>query len=403
MNVGIIIADSNGKYYVPATKGGAVTTLVEHIVNGVNNSNKDFLTVFCYYNKEAYMESKKYVNVKFKWIKVPTIFSVFDCITYKFVKKFCKNKKAISYKSIWSLLYFIMKCSRLLDETKFDKLILENNIPLAWIIKLSKYKGDFYYHLHNVPRINAKAKDIFEKCTGYLCVSDYVASEIESDNNPIGPIRRDKIKVVYNCINTKQFSKCLEKRELIRKQLNIASEQKVIIFTGRISKEKGVDILLDAIEKLENDVVVIIVGSLSHGDSDQDEFVKSIERRARALKQKIIFTGYVPQEKIAQYYNGADIAVLPSIWEEPAGLTMVEAMACETPVITTNSGGIPEYSNGHSILLTVDEDLANTIAQNINELFEGKIFIDTKSAGRYVKQMFDSDTYANKVLLALGD
>ena len=49
--------------------------------------------------------------------------------------------------------------------------------------------------------------------------------------------------------------------------------------------------------------------------------------------------------------------MLPSMWDEPAGLTMVEAMASGVPVITTNSGGIPEYSGGYSVVLERNSEL----------------------------------------------
>ena len=51
----------------------------------------------------------------------------------------------------------------------------------------------------------------------------------------------------------------------------------------------------------------------------------------------------MPYDEIWKYYKIADVAALPSIWEEPAGLTMIEACAAGVPLITTNSGGIPEY------------------------------------------------------------
>ena len=81
---------------------------------------------------------------------------------------------------------------------------------------------------------------------------------------------------------------------------------------------------------------------------------------------RIKFTGLIPQSEISALYHIADVAVLPSMWEEPAGLTMLEAAAAGVPVITTNAGGIPEYlRNDLGIFLDRDNELVNNISNNI--------------------------------------
>ena len=68
------------------------------------------------------------------------------------------------------------------------------------------------------------------------------------------------------------------------------------------------------------------------------------------------------------YYNVADITVLPSLWDEPAGLTMIESMSCGTPVITTSQGGIPEYVKYGALIVQVDDDIEENIAKGIEFL-----------------------------------
>lgn len=214
------IADSNGAFPVPAVKGGAVATLVEHLVKEGNKDNDNKLTIFSYYDKNAFNISKKYSNTEFIWIKRPMIIKAFDRILFKGIQVLRKNKKSISYATVFSLCWYILKCSIHLRKNIYDKVILENNIPIAWIIKLSRYTGDYYYHFHNVPRINAKCKDVFAKCKGMLCVSKFVASQIKSKENAIGPVRKEQIKILYNCIDTeifkiKNYDKC--KKQIVEK------------------------------------------------------------------------------------------------------------------------------------------------------------------------------------------
>ena len=112
MKICFLVADSNGAFPVPAAKGGAVSTLVEQLIE--ENSKNKFadLTVISFYNNKAKQIAKKYKNVEFIWIKVPNKYKFLDKTLYKMVKKFFKNKKAISYKSIFSLLFYIKKSSK---------------------------------------------------------------------------------------------------------------------------------------------------------------------------------------------------------------------------------------------------------------------------------------------------
>ena len=95
MNIAIFIADSNGAFPVPAVKGGAVATLVEHLVKEGNKDNDNKLTIFSYYDKNAFNISKKYSNTEFIWIKRPMIIKAFDRILFKGIQVLRKNKKSI--------------------------------------------------------------------------------------------------------------------------------------------------------------------------------------------------------------------------------------------------------------------------------------------------------------------
>lgn len=383
MNIAIFIADSNGAFPVPAVKGGAVATLVEHLVKEGNKDNDNKLTIFSYYDKNAFNISKKYSNIEFIWIKRPMIIKAFDRILFKGIQVLRKNKKSISYATVFSLCWYILKCSIHLRKNIYDKVILENNIPIAWIIKLSRYTGDYYYHFHNIPRINAKCKDVFAKCKGILCVSKFVASQIKSKENAIGPVREEQIKILYNCIDTeifkiKNYDKC--KKQIVEKY-HLPVNKKIIVYVGRLSKEKGIDVLLQSCKKLyREDYIVLIVGSFIQGVKAKDSYEDELLELANDLNGKVYFTGYVKQEELPTIYAGSDVAVLPSMWDEPAGLTMVEAICCGANLITTKSGGIPEYiTNDDAILLeknTINRYMTLYIDQILNQYRHSKENVD---------------------------
>ena len=127
----LLVADSNGSYPVPAVKGGAVSTLVEHLVQDNERVKLYDLTVISFFNVQAKKKANIYKNTHFIWIKVPKILTILDDLIFKFIKKFFKRKKALSYKSLLSLLYYIVKSRLVLKHSKFDNIIIENNIPLS--------------------------------------------------------------------------------------------------------------------------------------------------------------------------------------------------------------------------------------------------------------------------------
>lgn len=407
MKIGIFIADSNGGYPVPASKGGAVSTLVEHLVKGNNNARLVDMDIISIYDLEAEIMSKVYPNINFIWIKPPKIIQYIDLLCFFIIKKVFKDKKTISYKSIFTLIYYIIKAKKIIRQKEYDKVILENNILLAWLIKLSKYKGNYYYHLHNVPRINAKCKEVFHNATAILCVSEFVAKQIQKDSNAIGPIPSEKIKVLYNCIDTNQFCKVKDEKiiTLARNKFGIKYGEKVVIFVGRLSAEKGIDKLLDSVIRLnQKNIKVLIAGSLLYNMNITDEYQNMLHEMSKNLDNQVIFTGYIPQSELPLLYSLADVAVLPSMWDEPAGLTMIEAMACGTPVITTNAGGIPEYVKRYGIILQRNCNLTNNISRYLNKICMDKMVWSTTESSRvdHIRENFSADNYIIEFLKCIG-
>lgn len=413
MKLAIVIADSNSACPVPAVKGGAVATLVEHLVKTNNIENMCSMEVISYYHKDAVEQSKKYENIHFHWIKTPYFITIADSVAFFLIRTFFKKKKAISYKHIFSLAHYIVCVSWYLKKQTFDKVVIENNMMLSWIIRLNgnhkKYKEKYYYHLHNIPRINAKCKEILNGASAFLCVSNYVGNRIQSSKNVIGPVDADKIRIVKNCIDLEQYQS-EEPSEAVmdkyRAKYNLAKNDQVIVFVGRLSREKGVDQVIKALEFLPSNTKLLVVGATLSTGRINDSFSLELKQLSGKYKSRIIYIGYVSQSEMQYIYRLGKFAVLPSMWDEPAGLTMIEAMACGTVVITTNAGGIPEYTEeGASILLDRNTELPKMIAQKIMELTEDKEKYNriSKSGQEYVHHNFSLDCYLDNFIIALGD
>lgn len=118
-------------------------------------------------------------------------------------------------------------------------------------------------------------------------------------------------------------------------------------------------------------IKLIVVGSAKFAENSATSYEKEVQKEVERLGNQVVFTGYIPNTELYRYYQIADIAVVPSIWDEPAGLVVIEAMAAGKVVITTGSGGIKEYINDEvAIFVNRGEMLSKEIADAIQYLKE---------------------------------
>lgn len=109
-----------------------------------------------------------------------------------------------------------------------------------------------------------------------------------------------------------------------------------LLFAGRITKGKGLELLLEALARLPEATLDVV------GDGDRASACHELARRLR-VSERVRFLGWQPSEALSALYAGARVVVVPSVWPEPFGLVGVEAMACGRPVVAVGVGGIPEW------------------------------------------------------------
>lgn len=394
-----IVIITPGGLPVPSVHGGAVQNLIEELINESFCPEDIKFSIISPYDKDAkIVADTKYKDTQFNFVRIPKLILLIDKIIYWGVKKLFRKKKALSARSLFKSFWFTLKSSFILKTNDYDLVVLENNIMLCWCLKLfknyKKYYGKYILHLHNVPRYSAGCKDIILNANKILCVSNYVGQCIQEVNSSIGQIPQEKVSTLYNCIDTNKFHNTVHTQNEINelKKIYGIKTEKVIIFVGRLSEEKGIMELLKALQlvKYEN-YKLLIVGACFYGLKIQGTFENTLKELAKSKKDKIIFTGYIDYDKIPLIYSLADIAVLPSMWEEPAGLTIVEAMASGLAVITTQSGGIPEYTSWESSIILNKNDIVNQLAENIDYLFNNPEVL-SKYASNASKRAKDFDT-----------
>ncbi len=160
-----------------------------------------------------------------------------------------------------------------------------------------------------------------------------------------------------------------------RKKIGLKSDEKIILQLGRMVPRKGIDNVIRALKYLKTPVKLLVVG----GENEQTDIaidkellrLKSIAKENNVANQ-VIFIGRKNRCELKYYYAAADVFITTP-WYEPFGITPLEAMACGTPVIGANVGGI-KYSvvDGKTGLLVEPKKPAE-LAGKIDFLYQDKL------------------------------
>lgn len=364
---------------VPAIRGGAVETIVTHLLNENENEKQLEFEVFSIWDKEIEKFSKKYKNSSFYYIKVP--FNLYiEKLKGKwreYAHKALKNAGIIKKCFVYGIfeilninnLVYKSKISSRLKKMDYDYLIVEGGQVEKYskILKRVPYEKRIV-HLH----ATIKQSEILARDFKYfIAVSRYVKKEFLKGDR----IRESQVKVIENCIEQDVFNQRITEaeRSAIRKKLEIKENEIVIIYCGRTIKEKGIRELIEAYKKMNKyeTTKLVIVGNSLFSNQVQTEYDKELKELASSIKENIIFTGFVPNQEVYKMYQIANISVVPSLCEEAFGLVVVEAMRSRLPIITTNAGGIPEIVDEKcAYVLERDGRLVDNMAEIMEELVE---------------------------------
>lgn len=202
-----------------------------------------------------------------------------------------------------------------------------------------------------------------------------------SDNQRRGAPDLPYVDTVYNGTDTEKFALHKEKNGYL-------------LFTGRVTTEKGIK---EAVELArETDHRLLIIGP-TYNDNGA-----AFERYVKPhLDDKILSLGFLEQEQVIPYYQKAKALLMPIQWEEPFGLTMIEAMSCGTPVLAMNRGSVPEI---------VKEGKTGFITDSVTEMAEASEKIDKikpEDCRKHVEENFSvtkmADGYETAYRKVLGE
>ena len=226
-----------------------------------------------------------------------------------------------------------------IDNGPYD--VIHTHVPYAafffYLFKNKLGNPKIIWHVHNNSKFSFLVKGLDIEIVG---ISRSVI------RNLYGIIKKSKFSVIHNICRKGLFPLYTNESKLkYREEFSIEKSKYVITFAGRISPEKGLHVLLSAIEKMDEDIkskiTLLIAGASWFKNSGRTKYEEKLIEKAKQLDVR--WLGYVDNWEMYKVYHASDIFVVPSVWEEPAGQVVIEAQSCGVKVIASDIGGIPEY------------------------------------------------------------
>lgn len=385
-----IIIVTSGNLPMPPSRGGAVENLLLSFIEYNEQIKKDELIILSCKDEDAEKWACKYNESRFVYIDTNRqLFKIKKCLRHA-LNRITGFKVGNA---------FVNECKRYIVAENPDAIIIEN-MPLFVIPLRSITEKPIYLHLHN-DTLNSSSinnKEIVKACTEIWAVSDFIANQVKG----IG-VNKDNVYTLLNGLDANRFKTCDDSRRIktIREKYKISEKDFVILYTGRIVPNKGVRELIEAFISLKNknNTKLLIVGSSFFGAKSTDNFITELKDISKERRNDIIFTGYIPYENMGSIYSIADLVVLPSMCNEACGLTVIESLLCEKPLITTKTGGIPQMCEGtESLLLDPNENLTDELINRIDDLIEKPEKMDVmRESCKAVKQRLSVERYLKEL------
>ena len=382
---------SPGLLPVPATQGGAIETLMTTLMRQNERFHRMDLTVVSPDEPKARALAEEYRSTHVMFLQSPGL-------PYKVANRVRNlwNRKKRSCVSA----YYAKALATVKKAGPFDAVIIEGG-PCDAMAPYEDYCGDaLMYHLHYDPTTPFHS-------TGYsrvIAVSDYVANSWR--RNCLDPVT--DVRVAHNGIDVSKFQRGFteDDRKAIRARFGFAPDDFVALYCGRIIEVKGVLELLKAIQRIDDDhVKLMVVGSPDFAKSSRTPYLNKVQSLVDELGDRVAFTGYVPNDQVYRYSKSADVQVVPSLWEEAAGLVGVEAMAAGLPLIVSHSGGLQEYvPETCSIVVERNESFISSLSDVIVSLREHPELCESMMKnGLLQAEQFSEQTFYDEFVRAIGE
>lgn len=328
---------SPGILPVPATRGGAIETLIMSLVKVNEIEQRMKLTVVSIDDMKAREAAKRYNHTNFRFIapaaKLPNAIYHYAQAVWKRVNR---------HSHVIASLYYRDALHEIRGED-FDVVMFEGGESRGFTAYDRVFHGKLWYHVHADPAPMTESAYFNE----VMVLSDFVKNRWRQSCTD----KNQCLHTVHNGVNTALFERSLELDAIqSKRRLGYGPDDFIVMYCGRVSPEKGVKQLVDAIAAIDDPSVKLMVVGYAH-DPVSERYLTELKQQASSMNGRVTFVGYVPNDQLDRYYAAADVQVVPSQWEEGAGNVCIEGMAAGKPIIASNCGGIPEYVSSDCAML----------------------------------------------------
>jgi glycosyltransferase involved in cell wall biosynthesis len=204
----------------------------------------------------------------------------------------------------------------------------------------------------------------------------------------------ESIEVIYNGVDSRFLKPLPDKHS---EEIATSNTCTQLLYVGRLNTEKGILVLLKALDLLVNKQGLRNLHLRIFGDGDKS-YINELRSfiNEKQLFQVVTFCGRVPQNELIEYYDHSDMMLMPSLWQEPFALVTAEAMARGLPVIASNVGGTGERITHDGDGLLVEPGDEQALASAIKQMVENpdKLARLAKAARTKVEEHFTMEECA---------
>lgn len=249
-------------------------------------------------------------------------------------------------------------------------------------------------------------KTAIEMADAVIAVSKETKEDVLKHFN----VEDKKIKVIYNGIHLKEYQVTSDTTAL--EKYGVDRTKPYVLFVGRITKQKGIIHLVNAIKYIHADTQIVLCAGAPDTPEIAKEMEESVNEAKKNRKNIIWIADMLPKNEIIQLYSHAAVFCCPSIYE-PFGIINLEAMACNTAVVASAVGGIKEVVvDGETGILVpleqqqeapfepIDPDrFSRDLAQSINTLIQNEDVRNSmaEKGRKRVEEIFDWGAIAKQV------
>ncbi|MCI8384268.1 MAG: glycosyltransferase family 4 protein [Clostridia bacterium] len=236
-------------------------------------------------------------------------------------------------------------------------------------------------------KFHAQANKSAKECKKIIAISNNNKEKL----NEIYSQYRDKIITIPNGYNPDVFYQENCSKEELLKSFNIDEKyDKIVCFAGRLTKNKGVDILLNSAKIYGRDNVLTLIA----GYGGEYEALNHLKKKLEL--ENVAFVGDQSHATLRKIYSISDVCIVPSR-EEAFGLVALEAIACGTPVIATKQGGMVDFIT-NDVGILVEKENVQQLATEIQKVLSQEIEFDKTYLQNYAKNNYSQEILMDKLL-----